>query len=106
MLPELTETESMSFNALLDVALRLDGKVLANVPPSAIESTVAATVLLVSTSVTVMLPLVVNPASVSVSPAVSAPLVITGTSLLPVIVTVTVSVSFAGVPLLSTAFTV
>ena len=54
-----------------------------------------------SLSVTVRLPLVLNPESVSVKPKLSGPSLITGASLVPVMVMVTVSVAVA--PWLSVA---
>jgi hypothetical protein len=79
------------------------------VPLATTLNTLGATVFDVSTSPTLSVPLVVRPAFVSgkVAAALSPePTVITGASFVPVMVTVTVSVSFAGAPLLSTALTV
>ena len=53
-------------------------------------ATVAVTRSVVSTSLTVRVPVVPSPALVSVKPAVSGPSVMSGASLLPVMVTVTV----------------
>ena len=55
---------------------------------------------------TVSVPLAVRAALVSVRLAVSGPAAITGASLVPVMVIVTVTVSLAGVPLLSVTVTV
>ena len=64
---------------------------------SATELTAAVTVSVVSTSVTVMEPLVVRVLSVSLRGVVSSPPVMTGVSLVPVIVIVTVLEPLRGV---------
>ena len=66
------------------------------VPLSATEETAAETVSVVSTSVTVMEPAVERVVSVSVREAVSAPPVMTGVSLVPVMVMVTVLLPLRG----------
>ena len=91
------------------MSLRADGRVLpevVKVPERATEETVAETRSLVSASVTSKDPLVARVVSVSVSDAASAPLVMTGASLVPVMVIVTVSLSLSGVLSSSVAVTV
>ena len=92
---------------LFRIALVSDaGTLLAPVPLTATESTAAVTLLVKSASLTVKVPLLVKPASVSVKPTESGPSVMTGASLVPVMVTVTASVSDNGVPSSSVALTV
>ena len=96
-------TDSIALSAVLSDASEVV------VPLATTLSTLVATVFKVSTSLTLSVPLVLRPAfaSATVSAALLPVLtVITGLSFAPVIVTVTVSVSFAGVPLLSTTLTV
>ena len=76
------------------------------VPERATEATEAVTVSVMSGSVTVMEPFVVSVVSVSVRDAVSFPPVMTGESLLPVMVTVTSLVADEGGVLLSVALMV
>ena len=92
---------------LFRIALVNDaGRLLAPVPLTATESTAAVTLLVRSASLTVNVPLLVKPALVSVKPTESGPSLMTGASLVPVMVTVTVSVSESGVPSSSVALTV
>ena len=87
------ERLTMLSNAWLLLALRLAGRALPEPmkePEKATEETAAETVSLVSMSVTVIEPVVLRVVSVSVREAASAPSVMTGLSLVPVIVIVTV----------------
>ena len=83
-----------------------DGTLVAPVPVTTTESTAAVTLSVKSRSVTVKLPESLSPAFVSVNEEVSGPPVITGASAVPVMVTVTVSVSLRGEPSSSVALTV
>ena len=92
VVPLLTERASMALSSSL-----VSGTCAAlKVPPvMATASTVAVMVSVRSTSVTVMEPVVVIEALVSVSAAVSGALVMKGVSLVPVMVTATVVVAEA-----------
>ena len=90
------ERASMDFSTALLEAVSEAGTVPPNVPPvMATESTVAATVSERSMSVTVIEPEVEMVVLVSVREAVSGALVISGPSLVPVMVTATVVVEAA-----------
>ena len=96
--PTAGERLSMLSNAWLLLGLRLAGRELPEPikePERAREETTAETVSVVSPSVTVIAPFVVRVVSVSVTEFVSAPPVMTGVSLVPVIVTATVVVEAA-----------
>ena len=90
---------------------RAEGKeAVGKVPERATDSTLAVTVSLESISVTVNVPAALMLALISdrdaASPAVLSLAEITGVSLVPVMVTVTVSLSLSGIALLSVAVTV
>ena len=96
-------TVSIAFRAALSEVSELV------VPVATTLNTLGATVFEVSTSLTLSVPLVLKAVSVSLSvlAALSLPTTLmTGASLEPVMLTVTVSVAVAGVPLLSVALTV
>ena len=100
---------SMLSSARLLLVARLDGKVLpeeVKVPERATEETAAVTVSEVSTSVTVIEPEVERVVLVSVREAVSGALVISGVSLVPVMVMVTVLLPLREGDALSVAVTV
>ncbi len=92
---------------LATVALsRLPGALATPLPLIATASTEAVTMSLRSKSVTVNEPLVVKPDPVGDRPTESGPSVITGESLVPVMVIVTVSVALHGAPSSSVALAV
>ena len=98
--PAAGERLSMLSKAWLLLALRLAGRELPEPmkePERAREETAAETVSVVSMSVTVIEPVVLRVVSVSVREAASAPAVMTGVSLVPVIVIVTVLEPLSGV---------
>ena len=96
--PTAGERLSMLSNAWLLLGLRVAGRELTEPmkePERAREETTAEMVSVVSPSVTVIAPFVVRVVSVSVTEFVSAPPVMTGVSLVPVMVTATVVVEAA-----------
>ena len=98
--PAAGERLNMLSKAWLLLALRLAGRELPEPkkePVRAREETAAETVSVVSMSVTVIEPVVLRVVSVSVREAASAPAVMTGVSLVPVIVIVTVLEPLSGV---------
>ena len=107
--PAAGERLSMLSSAWLLLALRLGGKELpeeVKVPERATEETAAVTVSEVSTSVTVIEPEVERVVLVSVREAVFGALVISGVSLVPVMVMVTVLLPLREGDVLSVAVTV
>ena len=107
--PAAGERLSMLSKAWLLLALRVAGRELPEPmkePERAREETAAETVSVVSISVTVIEPVVLRVVSVSVREAASAPAVMTGVSLVPVIVIVTVLEPLSGVLSSSVAVTV
>ena len=94
-------TVSMAFSS---ASLGATASERSEVPETVNESTEAVISSVVSTSVTVRVPDVLSAAAVSFRAAESGPSVITGASLLPVMVKPTVSLAVA--PLLSVAVTV
>jgi hypothetical protein len=104
--PAAGERLNMLSKAWLLLALRLTGRELPEPkkePVRAREETAAETVSVVSMSITVIEPVVLRVVSVSVREAASAPAVMTGVSLVPVIVIVTVLEPLSGVLSLSVA---
>ena len=96
--PTAGERLSMLSRAWLLLALRVAGRELPEPmkePAMATEETAAMTVSEVSPSVTVIAPIDLRVVSVSVTEFVSAPPVMTGVSLVPVMVTATVVVEAA-----------
>ena len=102
----LSTVDALTLNMDSNVAsLGAAGSVRLLLPETA-SVRVAVTTSLVSTSLTVRLPRVLRPLLVSVRSSASGPPLMTGASLLPLMVTVIVSVSLSGVPSLSVAVTV
>ena len=88
VVPLLTDRASIDFSIALLLAVSAAGTAPAKLPPEiATDSTVTAMVSFRSVSVTVTVPVSLMELSVSVRPDVSSPLVMTGVSFVPVIVT-------------------